>query len=289
MPRTAFVCLPVCLNECFVLTSHGGFTIIQITVPNFDETPGKEGTMLEVLLALAIFVAPLLAIVFVANKVAQSIYDKTGYNGFTLSRKILSVSIPVITVFAGFTYFRMTPLVLVPIAILLILNGRAKTPGYIIVLTVLQFLYGAAWLELLILRIALNRILQLDVPNLTVEVNESYPPAQPSPPQPPPPQSPPPQSPLPQSPPPGTGEPVLIQFSGGMGCVEINIIHDPVEDTEEYKQAMERIRPVLYEEFKDQSRPDLCHDIWGRQKQLLQVIGIEWKTPAEMNQTITFH
>lgn len=241
--------------------------------------------MLEFLLALAIFVAPVLAIVFVANKVAQSIYDKTDYNGFTLSRKILSASIPVITVLTGFTHYSMMPLALVPVAILLVLNGRAKNPGYIIVLTVMQFLYGAAWLELLILRIALNRILQLDIPNLTVEVVE-HPPSPPQPPSPPLSPSPPPS---PPSPPPGTGEPVLIQFSGGMGCVEINIIHDPVEDTEEYKQAMERIRPVLYEEFKDQSRPDLCHDIWGRQKQLLQVIGIEWKTPAEMNQTITFH
>ena len=62
---------------------------------------------------------------------------------------------------------------------------------------------------------------------------------------------------------------------------------DPIEETEEYKNAMEEIQPILDKEF-DGIYFGMCHDLWHRKTELLKKHGIEWKSPAIMNPHIMF-
>lgn len=68
------------------------------------------------------------------------------------------------------------------------------------------------------------------------------------------------------------------------------MLRDPVEQTQEYKEAMKNIDPILDKEFPEDAPPMMgtCHRYWARKKELLQKFGIEWKTPAEMNPLIRF-
>ena len=69
----------------------------------------------------------------------------------------------------------------------------------------------------------------------------------------------------------------------------MGIKRDPVETTEEYAKAMEKINLVLEKEFpKDQWYMGTCHRYWCRQKELLKEAGIDWHTPAEMNPNAKF-
>jgi len=69
----------------------------------------------------------------------------------------------------------------------------------------------------------------------------------------------------------------------------MSFLHDPVEETAEYKKAMETIQPMLDKEFpQNQYRMGLCHRIWYRKKELLKEHGIEWKSPSEMNPDTRF-
>lgn len=65
---------------------------------------------------------------------------------------------------------------------------------------------------------------------------------------------------------------------------------DPVEETEEYRVAMEKIFPILDKEFPKDSPIMMgqCHILWARKKELLKKEGVDWKTPAEMNPYIIF-
>ena len=64
---------------------------------------------------------------------------------------------------------------------------------------------------------------------------------------------------------------------------------DPVEYTEEYKQAMEIVKPILDKEFpKDKMHLGICYRIWDRQTELLYQQGVEWKSPAVMNPFVHF-
>ena len=67
------------------------------------------------------------------------------------------------------------------------------------------------------------------------------------------------------------------------------IKRDPVELTEEYKEAMEKLDMILDKEFpQDQYTIGTCHRYWARKKELLKKQGIEWKTPSELNPDVKF-
>lgn len=64
---------------------------------------------------------------------------------------------------------------------------------------------------------------------------------------------------------------------------------DPVEKTENYKLAMEKIDPILDKEFPiNEVRYGTCYRFWQRKKELLKEHGIDWKTPKEMNPDMKF-
>jgi len=70
------------------------------------------------------------------------------------------------------------------------------------------------------------------------------------------------------------------------------MLRDPIEDTEEYKRAMYLIQPSLdsLNERLDRqgARMGRCHIYWKEQKELLEILKIDWKTPAEMNPNTRF-
>ncbi|MBR3694303.1 MAG: hypothetical protein IKL88_07245 [Erysipelotrichales bacterium] len=67
------------------------------------------------------------------------------------------------------------------------------------------------------------------------------------------------------------------------------MLHDPIEMTKEYKEAMEKIQPILDEEFPmDKWRMDTCHRFWYRKTELLAEMGIKWRSPAVMNPNARF-
>ena len=72
-------------------------------------------------------------------------------------------------------------------------------------------------------------------------------------------------------------------------CPITRLEYDPVEDTIEYKKAMEKIQKILDKEFpKDNYYIGMCHQIWRRKKELLAKEGIIWKSPKEMNPNCIF-
>lgn len=62
---------------------------------------------------------------------------------------------------------------------------------------------------------------------------------------------------------------------------------DPIENTEEFKDAMEIIQPqldLLSQKLDSQGLyMGSCHVYWARKKELLKELGIDWKTPQECN------
>lgn len=70
--------------------------------------------------------------------------------------------------------------------------------------------------------------------------------------------------------------------------MSLNLKYDPVEDTEEYKRAMEHIGAVLEEEFKERCGLGTVRIYWNRKKELLRRYGIEWESPGELNPNVTF-
>ena len=59
---------------------------------------------------------------------------------------------------------------------------------------------------------------------------------------------------------------------------------DPIEKTENYKLAMEKIDPILDKEFPiNEVRYGTCYRFWQRKKELLKEQGIDWKTPKEVS------
>jgi hypothetical protein len=67
---------------------------------------------------------------------------------------------------------------------------------------------------------------------------------------------------------------------------------DPIEDTQEYKDALKKIRPELDLLDKELEERKIvigsCHIYWARKKDLLKMYGIDWKTPAECNPNVVF-
>ena len=125
---------------------------------------------------IIILAAPAVAFIvtlLVTKRVAQMIYNKTGYNGFASLQQILCASISIIAIiFAFLDNNTLMLLAFVPVVILLVLNLKAKKPAYIIVLTVLQLLYGVAWLLFMILKIVLNYVLHFNMQGLSIQLDE---------------------------------------------------------------------------------------------------------------------
>ena len=66
-------------------------------------------------------------------------------------------------------------------------------------------------------------------------------------------------------------------------------LHDPIEDTEKYKQVIQDVDKKAQENIECDIRLGRCQLIWSEKKRILQEeYGIEWKTPAEMNPNICF-
>ena len=70
----------------------------------------------------------------------------------------------------------------------------------------------------------------------------------------------------------------------------IDLYYDFVEDTSAYKEAMPIIKEIIKENMGEMYGCfGSCHTIWHLQKQLLlEKYGIEWFTPAELNQDVDF-
>ena len=67
---------------------------------------------------------------------------------------------------------------------------------------------------------------------------------------------------------------------------------DPIEETQEFKNALVKIQSELDELNKELDERGMnmgsCHIYWARKKKLLKELGIDWKTPAECNPHIIF-
>ena len=61
-----------------------------------------------------------------------------------------------------------------------------------------------------------------------------------------------------------------------------------IENSQEYKEAMLKINPILKKEFENQYGMGICHRYWHRKKELLKECGVDWKSPAEMNPDVIF-
>lgn len=125
---------------------------------------------------IILLAAPAVAFIvtlLVTKRVAQMIYNKTGYNGFASLQQILCASISIIAIiFALLDNNTLMLLSLVPVVVLILLNLKAKNPAYIVVLTVLQLLYGVVWLIFMILKIALNYVLHFNMQGLNIQLDE---------------------------------------------------------------------------------------------------------------------
>lgn len=66
---------------------------------------------------------------------------------------------------------------------------------------------------------------------------------------------------------------------------------DPIEQTQEYKEALKIIQAELDKFEKQLSAQEMmgnCHRYWSRKKELLRSVGIDWHSPAECNPYIKF-
>lgn len=67
---------------------------------------------------------------------------------------------------------------------------------------------------------------------------------------------------------------------------------DPIEQTQEYADAIKKIQPLLDEfskELEEQGNVmGSCHKYWAKKQELLKSMGIAWKTPAELNPYVIF-
>ena len=111
------------------------------------------------------FVAAVIFTFIVPRKVAQNIYVKTGYYGFGTAQRALCAFILILPVALSLVgkgspepSFRAVAPALIPIAILVLMNLKAKNPVYIIVLTVLQIIYGIVWILFVILKFGLSLV-----------------------------------------------------------------------------------------------------------------------------------
>lgn len=72
---------------------------------------------------------------------------------------------------------------------------------------------------------------------------------------------------------------------------EYGIKVDKVELTEEYKKVIDEVEAKIDQFKKERSIGGFgsCHIIWAKKKEILKKdYGIDWMSPAELNETIMF-
>ncbi len=76
-----------------------------------------------------------------------------------------------------------------------------------------------------------------------------------------------------------------------MSDEKLRLKHDPKEDDPILGPIIDKI----YEEARQKLLAEKgslglgsCHEIWRKQKAILQGMGIDWKTPGEMNPEVMF-
>lgn len=113
--------------------------------------------------AIFLIIAVVISIISIITikKLAQTVYNQTEYNGLSSINEILMLAMYILPIAIGMqggndfqTNRTMLILFLVPLAILIIRNLKAKKPAYIIGLTVLQIFCGLVLLFVIILKFA---------------------------------------------------------------------------------------------------------------------------------------
>ena len=68
------------------------------------------------------------------------------------------------------------------------------------------------------------------------------------------------------------------------------LLHDPIEDTEEFKAIIDDVERELDEMLKDEPKGmGFCHHYWHCKSKLLkEKYGINWRSPSIMNPTVRF-
>lgn len=127
---------------------------------------------MAVILILAVVIAFVVSTA-VTKKVANKIYILTGYNGFSGLHKTLCASMLIILLAVSIIApdnLKLGFLAIVPVAILVVLNLKVKNIAYIVVLTILQVLYGISWFFFFLLKIFFQFVLHANVNTFAVEL-----------------------------------------------------------------------------------------------------------------------
>lgn len=120
---------------------------------------------------MAIFLIIAVVVAFVVStavtkKTANKIYILTGYNGFSGLHKVLCASMLIILLAVSIIApdnVQLGFMALVPVAILVLLNLKAKNPAYIVILSILQVFYGISWFFFLLLKIFFQFVFHANV------------------------------------------------------------------------------------------------------------------------------
>lgn len=62
------------------------------------------------------------------------------------------------------------------------------------------------------------------------------------------------------------------------------VVRDPVEKTIEYANAMMKVLPILDKEYRIEKTASVSY--WRRKQELLKNLGVDWKSPADLNEEI---
>lgn len=109
----------------------------------------------------------------VTKNVANKIYILTGYNGFSGLHKTLCASMLIILVAVSIIApdnVKLGLLALVPVVILVVLNLKAKNVAHIVILTLLQVIYGISWFFFFLLKIVFHFVFHTNVNAFSVEL-----------------------------------------------------------------------------------------------------------------------
>lgn len=125
-----------------------------------------------IVLILAVVIAFVVSTA-VTKKVANKIYILTEYNGFSGLHKTLCASILIILLAVSIIApdnLKLGFLTLVPVAILVVLNLKAKNVPFIVILTLLQVLYGISWFFFFLIKIFFQFVLHANINAFSVEL-----------------------------------------------------------------------------------------------------------------------
>ncbi|MCA9173254.1 MAG: hypothetical protein KDB14_02080 [Planctomycetales bacterium] len=86
--------------------------------------------------------------------------------------------------------------------------------------------------------------------------------------------------------------PVLLRdFSATVVSTSPTIVRDPIENDPAIRAIVDAAEAQAIEELgiHDDSQPGVCHRIWAAQTRILkETHGIEWRSPAELNEDVVF-